>query len=145
MQKLVVGDGRVVQAYGLYDLIAEKLRALLQQIVRPHPGDRRQDVYDLSRLIVTFGLDAEERVSILAILRTKSREREFEPSREMISDPRIAEKLQQKWDSLAEELQEPLPPFQESFDRVRAFYEGLPWDAPEEAPGGEPEHPGAAS
>ena len=87
VQKLVVGEGRVVQAYGLYDLVAEKLRAILQQIVRPHPGERYQDVYDISRLIVTFDLDAQERAIILAILRRKSREREFEPTREMIADP----------------------------------------------------------
>ena len=133
MQRLLVGSGDIVQAYGLYDLIAEKLRAILQQIIRPHPGQRRQDVYDISRLLVTFQLDTEERSSVLAILRKKSRDRDFNPTREMISDPRIVSKLQAGWASLASELDETLPDFKMSFDRVKTFYEGLPWETPETA------------
>lgn len=133
IQKLVLSNDHVVQAYGLYDLLAEKLRAILQQIVRPHPGSRRQDVYDISFLLPLMNFDGQEQASILAILRRKSREREFEPTKEMISDPRIAEKLQIGWAKLADELEGPLPDFKQSFSQVRDFYVGLPWELPEQA------------
>lgn len=127
VQKLVLGGGREVQAYGLYDLVAEKLRAILQQVVRPHPGTRRQDVYDIARLVETFGLDAPERAAILDILLRKSHEREFDPTREMIADPRIEAKLRADWPTLANELDEQLPDFDACFATVRGFYESLPW------------------
>lgn len=126
-QKLVVNGGREVQAYGLYDMVAEKLRAILQQIVRPHPGTRRQDVYDIAHLVRTFELEAQERAAILEILLCKSRERGFEPTREMMSDPRIEARLRADWPTLADELDEPLPNFDARFAIVRDFYEGLPW------------------
>jgi predicted nucleotidyltransferase component of viral defense system len=131
VQKLVVGGGQEVQAYGLYDLVAEKLRAILQQIVRPHPGTRRQDVYDIARLLETFDLDPQERAAIHSILLRKSREREFEPTREMISDLRIEAKLRADWPTLADELDEPLPDFDACFAVVRGFYESLPWSRSE--------------
>jgi hypothetical protein len=131
IQRLVVGGGQEVQAYGLYDLVAEKLRAILQQIVRPHPGTRRQDIYDIARLLKTFALDAQEQVAIHSILVRKSREREFEPTREMISDPRIEAKLRADWPTLADELDEPLPDFDACFAVVRGFYESLPWSRDE--------------
>ena len=131
VQKLVLNSGGVVQAYGLYDLVAEKLRAILQQIIRPHPGSRRQDVYDISRLLPLLGLDEQEKTSILAILRLKSRERDFEPTREMISDHRIADKLRLGWETLAAELEGPLPEFELCFGQIRNFYEELPWDKEE--------------
>jgi predicted nucleotidyltransferase component of viral defense system len=133
VHKLVVGGGNVVQAYGLYDLIAEKLRAILQQVTRPHPGQRRQDVYDLVHLFKTFELDDQECSDVLAILRHKSRERDFDPTMAMISDERIVSKLRETWPTLKQELEE-VPDFDESFKIVRSFYERLPWAVPENFP-----------
>ena len=130
MQRLFVGDGRTVHAYGLYDLVAEKLRALLQQLTRPHQGERRQDVYDLARLLTTFDFDSTERAQILATLRHKSRERALEPVQGMISDERIVSRVRATWHTLQEELEEELPDFVTTFEAVRAFYDGLPWDVP---------------
>ena len=134
IHRLVVGDGNIVQAYGLYDLIAEKIRAILQQLTRPHPGQRRQDVYDLVHLFKIFDLDDQERSSILAILRHKSRERDLEPTSDMISHNTIISKLRETWPTLQQELEEKLPDFDNSFEIVRSFYKGLPWDAPESYP-----------
>jgi hypothetical protein len=111
-------------------LVAEKLRALLQQLIRPHQGDRRQDVYDLARLLTTFDFDSTERAQILATLRHKSRERALEPVQGMISDERIVSKVRATWHTLQEELEEELPDFDTTFEAVRAFYDGLPWDVP---------------
>ncbi len=134
VQKLIIGDGKTVQAYGLYDLVAEKLRAILQQIIRPHPGSRRQDVYDISCLIPLIDLDGEEKSNILVILRKKSRERGFEPTKEMITDIRIDEKLRVGWDTLASEIEGKLPIFDICFGKVKEFYQGLPWEKTETPP-----------
>jgi len=58
--------GGTVRAYSLFDLIAEKLRALLQQEVRNR--FRRQDIYDLNALIGRFNLDNSEKSTLLHIL-----------------------------------------------------------------------------
>jgi predicted nucleotidyltransferase component of viral defense system len=129
MQRLVLGGGQTIHAYGLHDLVAEKLRALLQQLTRPHPGERRQDVYDLAHLFRTFDLDERERAQILATLRHKSRERELEPVRGMIADDRIVSRLRASWPSLQAELEEKLPDFDDTFRVVQVFYEALPWEA----------------
>ena len=53
----------MISAYGLTDLIAEKFRALLQQV--PRNRYRRQDIYDIAHLIERFALDESELVAIL--------------------------------------------------------------------------------
>lgn len=128
VQRLIVGNDKVVQAYGLYDLLAEKMRAILQQLMRPHPGQRRQDIYDISHLLTAFDLDEQERGQILSILRRKCRERDFEPTAEMITDERIVARLRASWPTLQNELEETLPDFDKLFGAVRAFYEALPWE-----------------
>ena len=48
---LHLGDGAKLQAYEYTDLVAEKLRSLLQQ--EPRDRYRRQDTYDLCLLLET--------------------------------------------------------------------------------------------
>lgn len=128
IQRILIGGGRTIQAYGIFDVIAEKLRAILQQITRPHGGDRRQDVYDICHLLKTFHIDGEEKSHIYSILVMKSRERGFMPYKNMISNSVIIQRLRSSWPKLAAELQEPLPDFDEYFIVVRNFYESLPWE-----------------
>jgi hypothetical protein len=127
-QKLIIGSGKQINAYGIYDLVSEKIRAILQQITRPHPGERRQDVYDLCCLFNQFDFDNDERSQILAILIKKSSEREFTPTINMISDEVIISKLRSSWPTLQQEIPEALPDFNKSFERVQSFYRSLPWD-----------------
>ena len=124
-QRLVIGEGQTIQAYSLYDLIAEKFRSLLQQLVRNR--DRRQDVYDLARLLQTFDFDQAEKILIFETLQHKSREREIEPTKDMISDPRLIAKVRQNWSTLKDELEDDLPDFEATFKIVQNFYETLPW------------------
>ena len=55
--------GAAIRAYSLLDLIAEKMRALLQQPKRNR--NRRQDVYDIASLLGRFALDDSERAVFL--------------------------------------------------------------------------------
>jgi hypothetical protein len=51
-QELVLDEGNVsVNAYNAIDIIAEKLRALMQQIQRSNLRNRRQDIYDINLLL----------------------------------------------------------------------------------------------
>jgi len=119
-------DGTSIRAYSLIDLIAEKLRALLQQ-----PGRnrfRRQDVYDIALLLKKFDLDENERARILDVFRSKCRFRRIEPGSESLSDPEVVRRAKAEWETLALEIGE-LPSFDESFALVRTFYRSLPWTA----------------
>lgn len=51
LQALSLDGEETIQAYGLTDLLAEKLRSIIQQVVRKR--NRRQDVYDIWYLLDT--------------------------------------------------------------------------------------------
>jgi predicted nucleotidyltransferase component of viral defense system len=113
-----------VYAYSLIDLVAEKLRALLQQQIRNR--NRRQDVYDIALLVRGFPLCEDEKAHLLEVFRTKCRSRRIEPQIESLSDPNVRRRASSEWNSLELELEE-LPSFDECFEVVDAFYRNLPW------------------
>lgn len=59
IQIVNLADTGIFYAYSLIDLMAEKLRALLQQEMRNRY--RRQDIYDLDALLMRFSLDKDEK------------------------------------------------------------------------------------
>lgn len=114
-----------LQAYSHAEVIAEKLRALLQQPLRNR--GRRQDVYDIAYLLERIE-DIELPAMVHAFLIEKCRARGFEPTHDMIDDPAVAERASREWATLADELPRgTLPAFEERFAVVRAFYRSLPW------------------
>ncbi len=127
IQLVRLGDSGVsFRAYSLIDLIAEKLRALLQQEARNR--NRRQDIYDIASLLACFTLDDEEKQTLLDTLCEKSRARAIEPDSEALSRTEIMERARKEWDTLAIEIGE-LPDFDECFATVDGFYRSLPWSA----------------
>lgn len=112
------------QAYSLYDLMAEKIRALLQQEKRNRY--RRQDIYDLDMLLTKFPFDAEEKVRLLSILRDKCQARGIEPTRDALAQPEIVQRAKEDWHTLEVEIGD-IPDFEKSFERVNVFYVSLPW------------------
>jgi predicted nucleotidyltransferase component of viral defense system len=121
----VAETGSKIYAYSLIDLLAEKIRAFLQQEVRGR--SRRQDIYDLAMLIERFPLDGEEMIRLHEVLITKCRSREIEPTRGSIRQPELIERAQAEWNTLAQEIGEDPPPFEERYEVVRSLYERLPW------------------
>lgn len=120
------GDsGGMVLAYSLYDLIAEKLRALLQQ--EPRNRYRRQDIYDLDALFARFALDDGEMKRVYTSFIDKCVARGIDPTPDSLSAPEVARRARADWDSMALEIGE-LPDFDACFARVNAFYRSLPWD-----------------
>jgi predicted nucleotidyltransferase component of viral defense system len=116
--------GPTIAAYALTDLIAEKLRALLQQVTRNRY--RRQDVYDIAHLIERFPLNDEERRSILESFILKCKARDIVPSIESISDPEVVTHARSEWETIKQELGT-LPDFESCFAKVDALYRSLPW------------------
>ena len=116
--------GGEVHAYSLNDLIAEKLRALLQQEKRNR--NRRQDIYDIDSLIGTFTLDKQEKESLLKLLRIKCKARDIEPDRNSLGRDEIRTRAHKEWQTMKLEIGE-VPDFDDCFERVNDFYCSLPW------------------
>lgn len=117
-------EGASIRAYSLLDLVAEKLRALLQQERRNR--FRRQDIYDIALLLKAFSLDDEEKGQLLALFYEKCRARQIEPTSDSLSHPEVIRRASSEWNTLALEIVE-VPPFEECFAVVDAFYRSLPW------------------
>jgi len=120
-------EGVTIRAYSLFDLIGEKLRALLQQ---PHRNrNRRQDIYDIFSLLNQFSPDQDERADLLVLLQEKCRARGFEPSPEGLGLDEVRTRAQKDWNTLGLEVEE-LPDFDRCFETVDRFYRSLPWGKP---------------
>ena len=126
VQLLCIEEGRTVRAYAFADLVAEKYRAMMQQVTRDR--NRRQDTYDLDRLVGAQEVDEATKTSILRTLHVKCAARGIEPERATLRNPEIERRSGADWASMAQELGEgELPDFEDCFARVVAFYEALPW------------------
>jgi predicted nucleotidyltransferase component of viral defense system len=119
-------SGPSFSAYALTDLIAEKFRALLQQVIRNRY--RRQDVYDIAYLAERFPPDDGERAAILTAFQDKCIARGITPTIDSLSDPNVSARARSEWDTLRQEIGE-LPDFDQCFARVEALYRSLPWKA----------------
>jgi hypothetical protein len=113
-----------IQAYALEDIIAEKLRALLQQPLRNR--SRRQDVYDIGWLLNNRPINADFRSRIFDSMIRKGAERDVKPTIDSFDNPELRRRAGMNWDTLELELNE-LPKFDVSFSLVRDFYRSLPW------------------
>ncbi len=126
IQILELTGGHKLRAYSLIDLIAEKYRAMLQQITRKR--NRRQDVYDLHFLIADSDLDDAIRARILDVFMEKCQSRHIEPTWQSLEDPEVKKRSGAEWNTMELELGE-LPAFEECFKRVSEFYRSLPWNS----------------
>ncbi|MCY4384373.1 MAG: nucleotidyl transferase AbiEii/AbiGii toxin family protein [Nitrospinae bacterium] len=126
IQVLELTGGQKLRAYGLVDLIAEKFRAMLQQV--PRRRNRRQDVYDLDLLIGKHEIDDALRAQILDVFIEKCRSRRIEPTDLSLNDPEIKTRSHAEWQTMELELSE-VPEFECCFARVSEFYRNLPWQS----------------
>ncbi|WPN62675.1 nucleotidyl transferase AbiEii/AbiGii toxin family protein [Pseudomonas sp. P9_35] len=131
LEILEIDDGQL-KVYGIFDLLAEKYRSILQQVVRER--NREQDIYDVNYLLTTIEEPtAEDRYNILDSLIRKSEGKdvcEFLNAAGM-DDPRIKERSFERYADLQATVKV-LPDFEESYKRVSDFYRNLPWELFEE-------------
>lgn len=122
-------DGQKLAAYSLFDQIAEKYRAIIQQAGDRRDRVRRQDAYDVYAVIKKGYLaTAEDREMLLSVMREKFAAREVACERATINEPEIRERSRKEYDRLTDEIDGELPEFDHVFDTVREFYLSLPWD-----------------
>lgn len=116
--------GVAVRAFTIHELIAEKLRALLQQPIRNR--NRRQDVYDIAFLLDAHPMTDEDRSVIHGTLIEKCATRDIHPDATSLENPEVVRRAEAEWQTLALEVQD-LPPFADRFAIVLALYASLPW------------------
>ncbi|WP_414440644.1 nucleotidyl transferase AbiEii/AbiGii toxin family protein [Burkholderia sp. 22PA0106] len=119
-------DGELeIQTYSETTLLAEKLRAILQQEERQR--SRRQDIYDLHYFLTHWGADRERIERVLRLLIEKAESRGLRIDRQSMAAPAIRERSQREYADLAPTIEGELPPFDVAFTTVRQYYESLPW------------------
>jgi predicted nucleotidyltransferase component of viral defense system len=83
MRPLKTGASVSIRVCSLEDIIAEKLRALLQQPIRGR--HRKQDVYDIARMTREYANSIDKR-KIARFLIEKAKVRDITPSRRSFND-----------------------------------------------------------
>jgi predicted nucleotidyltransferase component of viral defense system len=124
-ETLEVNNVPGVRAYDLTDLIAEKYRSLLQQIVRKRA--RYQDVYDLDYLFSVCGdIDAATRSTILEKLMKSANGKIPGLNGTELQNPAVKEKSKERYSELTSQVDNP-PPFEQAYSTIANFYQQLPW------------------
>ena len=123
-----VGRGSV-HVCSIDDIVAEKLRALLQQV--PRNRNRPHDVFDIHFYAMRYpGLLNREQIALFLQRKSSDREGLGRITEEMFLNPEVRERASVGYEAVAERLPEEvsLPPFDEAFgavlDLVRSL--GLP-------------------
>ncbi len=122
-----IEEGQHIQIYGFTELVAEKFRAILQQVIRNRR--RRQDVYDLNFLLAHYP-QAQETLTkqkILDSLIEKSHSRDLAINKESLSNPEVIKLSREDYHLLASEVEEPLLDFDTAYSVIRNYYESLTW------------------
>lgn len=118
--------GGSIQTYSLQNILAEKLRSLLQQPIRRR--HRRQDVYDIWLLLQTTApLTADALKQIHHILLASCRSKGITASLRSLSDETVIHMARQGYPELAADVGGEIPPFDEAMAVVQQFYASLPW------------------
>lgn len=126
IQVLELDRGLKLFAYSWIELIAEKIRALLQQLQPGREKSRRQDIYDIDRLITNIDIGAAQKREMLLAIKQKCVARNILPTFLSFDDPELKSISGREWKSLEQEL-EVVPDFDACFARVADFYRSLPW------------------
>lgn len=103
------------------DIVAEKLRALLQQPLRNRT--RRQDLLDIA-VILQSGTSLN-RSEVAAFLIEKARERNVPVSRTAFHNPEIARRASEDYHALANTTRTTYVPFDEALHALLAFIDDL--------------------
>lgn len=128
LAKVDFGAERELAAYSIYDQVAEKYRALIQQTPALRGRVRRQDVYDIFMIIEKgYLVNPEDKLTLLEAMVQKFSARDVPLNAAMIDDPEVLRRSQVEYGQLAYEIEGALPDFENVFETVRLFYRSLPW------------------
>jgi predicted nucleotidyltransferase component of viral defense system len=120
-------DGGHLLMYTFHDLVAEKLRSVLQQPIRGQGRPRYQDIYDIFLLMGT-PVDDGDKAIILAKLFEASKDRQVQLHKEALRDEQVIKLSREEYVTvLPDMILGPPPDFDVAYTTVREFFESLPW------------------
>jgi len=120
-------DGGHLLMYTFHDLVAEKLRSVLQQPIRGQGRPRYQDIYDIFLLLGT-PVDDGDKAIILGKLFEASKDRQVPLHKEALRDELVIKLSREEYVTvLPDMILGPPPDFDVAYTTVREFFESLPW------------------
>lgn len=120
-----IGDERLgVNVYGEFTLIAEKLRAYLQQLERDR--SRGRDLYDLWCLLKDRQFDRAELARLFEAIMAKAHSRAIAIAPDTFENPALLEHTQRSYEQLSGQVVD-LPNFVDAHTVVARFWRALPW------------------
>lgn len=126
VEVLALDGGATIHSYTLNNVLAEKMRSLLQQPVRRR--NRRQDAYDIWLLLESGPvLVAEELAKIHEILVASCGSKGIVPDINSMESEEVASMARTGYQELAADVDGELPSFDEAMGRVVALYRSLSW------------------
>lgn len=119
--------GATIQSYSLHNILAEKLRSLLQQPIRKR--HRRQDVYDIWLLLETTPPICEDDLAqIHAMLIESCQSKGVESTLDSLNDETVQSMARAGYGDLQSDVDGEFPTFEHAMERVQHFYRSLPWE-----------------
>ncbi len=126
VEVLELDGGATIHSYTLNNVLAEKMRSLLQQPVRRR--NRRQDVYDIWLLLESgHALIAEELAKIHEILVASCGSKGIVPNIHSMESKEVVSMARTGYQELATDVNGELPSFDDAMGRVVALYRSMPW------------------
>ena len=126
VEVLELDGGATIHSYTLNNVLAEKMRSLLQQPIRKR--NRRQDVYDIWLLLKAGPeLTGGELIKIYEILIASCESKGITPDPTSIDSDEVVSMARKGYQELAADVDGELPTFDEAMGCVVALYRSLPW------------------
>lgn len=126
VELLELEGGATIRSYSLHNVLAEKMRSLLQQPIRRR--NRRQDVYDIWLLLESAQpFQVEELAQIHTMLVDSCRSKGIEATSQSMHDDLVAKMAREGYADLGADVDGELPAFEIAMERVTSLYRALPW------------------
>lgn len=126
VELLELEGGATIRSYSLHNVLAEKMRSLLQQPIRRR--NRRQDVYDIWLLLESNQpLSSDELNQVHMMLVNSCRSKGIEPTAESMDDHLVVKMAREGYTDLQADVDGELPLFEVAMERVSSLYLALPW------------------
>lgn len=133
VELLELDGGATIRSYTLHNVLAKKMRSLLQQPVRMR--NRRQDVYDIWLLLESAPrFHAKGLARIHEMLVKSCQSKGIESTADSMDDEAVLRMAREGYANLQADVDGDLPPFEDAMARVKDFYRSLPWDKASDYP-----------
>ena len=126
VEVLELDGGATIHSYTLANVLAEKMRSLLQQPIRKR--NRQQDVYDIWLLLESGPvLAAEDLAKVHEMLVASCASKGIVSDVESMEVDAVVTMARAGYQDLAADVEGELPSFEDAMNRVVSLYRSLPW------------------